>query len=272
MTVIRRLSACLLAAATLVLSGCFAGSDLSTGVPTSDSPVQTGPGGPVRAKDRPVTTDAPATASASADELTPVPVVAGKAMLTPDNTSIGFVGTHVGSKPDPRIGGFAQFSGTAEVDQAAKTLKSASVEIKTDSLWTMIPPLTGHLKSPDFFNTREHPTAEFVTKGIAPVPDKPGEFTMTGALALLGKTKELSFPVKLNIGDSGLTLTGTFSLDRTVFGMDRVQDKVEKGVTVKLAIGKKTEPQTGGGPGGPGFAGGRPGGPGPRGKRPPAKE
>ncbi|MGO9919195.1 MAG: hypothetical protein ACLQIB_31410 [Isosphaeraceae bacterium] len=56
--------------------------------------------------------------------------------------------------------------------------------------------------------------------------------------------------------------------------MDRVQDKVEKGVTVTLAIGKKTVPLTGGGPGGPGFGrGGRPGGPGrASGKRPPANE
>jgi len=199
-----------------------------------------------------------------------VPIADGKATLTPDNTSIGFVGTHVGPKPDPRTGGFAQFTGSAEVDTATKTLKSASVEIKTDSLWTPIPPLTGHLKSPDFFNTQKHPTAQFATKGITPIADRPGEFTMSGTLTLLGKTNELSFPVKVNIHERGLTLSGTFTLDRTIFGMDRVQDKVEKGVSVTLAIGKKTEPQSGGGPGYPG--GGRPGGPGQAsGKRPPGK-
>ncbi len=271
---IRRLSPSLLTAATMILCGCSAGADLGPGVPTGDPPAQSGPNGSSRPKDRPVASGAPCAAPAAAGELTPVPIAAGKATLTPENTSIGFVGTHVGAKPDPRTGGFAQFTGTAEVDPMSKTLKSASVEIKTDSLWTQIPPLTGHLKSPDFFDTQKHPTAQFLSKGVAPIPDKPGEFTMTGTLTLLGKANELSFPVKVNVGDSGLTLSGSFTLDRTIFGMDRVQDKVEKGVTVTLAIGKKTVPLTGGGPGGPGFGrGGRPGGPGrASGKRPPANE
>ncbi len=267
---IRRLSASCLTAVSLVLAGCSAGADLGPGVPTDGPSAQTGPGKPFRSKDRSVASSAPAAGPTAAGELTPVPIADGKAILTPDNTSIGFVGTHVGSKPDPRTGGFAQFTGTAEVDTSAKALKSASVEIKTDSLWTQIPPLTSHLKSPDFFDTQKHPTAQFLSKGIAPIADKPGEFTMTGVLTLLGKTNELSFPVKVKVDDNGLTLSGSFNLDRTIFGMDHVQDKVEKGVTVTLAIGKKTEPQTGGGAGFGG--GGRPGGPGPRGKRPPAKE
>ena len=271
---IRRLYASLLTAATMILSGCSAGADLGPGGPTGAPLAPAGPGSPFRAQDRSVASGAPAPASASAGELTPVPIADGKATLTPDNTSIGFVGTHVGPAPNPRTGGFAQFTGTAEVDLAGKTLKSASVEIKTDSLWTQISPLTNHLKSPDFFDTQKHPTAQFATKGLAPISDKPGEFRMTGTLTLLGKTKELSFPVKLNIGDGGLTLAGSFTLDRTDFGMDRVQDKVQKLVTVTLAIGKKTEPQTGGGPGGPGFpGGGRPCGRGQaKSKCPPANE
>jgi len=261
LTVIRRLSASLLTAATLILSGCSAGTDLGPGAPLGGPPTGAAARSPGRATNRPSASGTAAPAVASVGELTPVPVVDGKAILTPDNTSIGFVGTHVGSTPNPRTGGFAQFTGTAEVDPAGKTLKSASVEINTDSLWTPIPPLTNHLKSPDFFDTQKTPTARFLTKGIAPIPDKAGVFTITGDLTMLGKTKEVSFPAKVKIGDSGLTLSGSFALDRTVFGMDRVQDKVQKEVTVTLAIGKKTEPQTGGGPGGPGFpGGGRPGG------------
>jgi polyisoprenoid-binding protein YceI len=272
MTVIRGFSVSCVAALSLILSGCSAGTDLGPGVAVGGPPAGTAARGPGRADDRPSTSGAATAPAASAGELTPVPVADGKAILTPDNTSIGFVGTHTGLKPDPRTGGFALFTGNAEVDTAGKTLKSASVEIKTDSLWTQIPPLTGHLKSPDFFNTQKHPTARFVSKSIAPIPAQASDqFTITGDLTLLGTTKEVSFPAKVNIGDSGLTLSGSFTLDRTEFGMDRVQDKVQKGVTITLAIGKKTEPQTGGGPGFTG--GGRPGGPGQaNGKRPPAKD
>lgn len=250
----RRLSAAFLTAATLIFAGWFAGPNLvsaglAVGDPASDfdPPPQRGggPGGAV--------------ASAGGDQkLTPVTITNGKAILTPDNTSIGFVGTHTGANPNPRLGGFAQFSGIAEVDTASNTLRSATVDIKTGSLWTTIPPLTEHLKSPDFFNANKFPAAKFVTKSIAPIADKPGEFTMTGELTLLGRTKDVSFPVKIELTGDGLTLAGKFTLDRTRFGMDHIQEKVEKGVTVTLAIGKKTQPQTGGAPGfGPRRPGGR---------------
>jgi polyisoprenoid-binding protein YceI len=216
--------------------------------------------------------------TAAAAELTPVPIADGKAILRPSNSSIGFVGTHTGAKPDPRVGGFAEFSGTADVDTATKTLKSASVEIQTGSLWTQIPPLTSHLKSPDFFDTTKYPTARFLTKSIASSAGKASDqLTITGELTLLGKTKDVTFPAKVTISESGLTLSGSLTVDRTEFGMDRVQDKVQKAVTINLAVGKKTEPQAGGGPGGPGGPGFpgrmRPGGTGgPKGKRPPGNE
>jgi hypothetical protein len=43
-----------------------------------------------------------------------VPVQAGTANLTPQNTKIQFVCAHVGARPDPRKGGFAKFSGKAQ--------------------------------------------------------------------------------------------------------------------------------------------------------------
>ena len=51
---------------------------------------------------------------------------AGPITLSPDNTKIEFVGTHVGTKPDPRVGSFAKFAGKMEVDAAAKRYFPAS--------------------------------------------------------------------------------------------------------------------------------------------------
>jgi len=257
--VIRRFSAVFLCASTLILTGCSAGSDLDPSRPPVGPVADAAAPRPARGSDPGGPSSADTKPAASAVELTPVPIADGKATLSPANTSIGFVGTHTGSRPDPRIGGFAEFTGTAEVDAAGKTLKSTSVEIQTGSLWTQIPPLTNHLKSADFFDTGRHPTARFRSKSIAPEPDKGIDaFTISGELTLLGKTKGISFPAKIKVGESGLTLSGTFTLDRTDFGMDRAQEKVKKGVTINLAIGKKTEPQAGAGPGGPGFGRGRP--------------
>ena len=167
---------------------------------------------------------------------------AGKLDLSPENAKIEFVGTHAGDKPDPRTGGFEKFTGKAEFDPAAKALLAVSVDIETGSLWTEFDKLTNHLNSPDFFDTREHPTAKFVSTKVTPGSgDKPTE--ITGKLMLLGNTKEIKFPATVKVGDDGLKLTATFTIDRTDFGMDKLVDKVEKPVTLNVAIGEKTQPK-----------------------------
>lgn len=187
----------------------------------------------------------------------PVPVELGVAKLTPENTKIGFVGTHAGNKPDPRTGGFAKFSGQAEVDSDGKTLKSVSVEIETGSLWTQMPPLTAHLNSPDFFDTREYPAAKFESTSIAAGGDG-GQLTITGNLTLLAATREVSFPANVTISAEGVTLKAKFDIDRAEFGMDKLVERVEKAVSLTVVIGEKTQPQQG--PGGVGGGRGGPGG------------
>jgi hypothetical protein len=57
-----------------------------------------------------------------------VPLAGGAAVIGPENTKLQFVCAHVGTKPDPRKGGFAKFSGKAQVDAATKSLKSFSLD------------------------------------------------------------------------------------------------------------------------------------------------
>jgi polyisoprenoid-binding protein YceI len=171
---------------------------------------------------------------------TPVAVVDGKATLAPANTSIGFVGAHLGEKPDPHAGGFEAFAGSLGVDTAAKALTSAAVEIETGSLWTEIGNLTTHLKSPDFFDVKQHPKATFQSTAIAPGA-KAGEVSITGDFTLLGVTKPITFPAKVSISDAGVTLEATFAIDRTAFGMNYGVDKVDRNVAVSLAVGRKTQ-------------------------------
>jgi polyisoprenoid-binding protein YceI len=151
--------------------------------------------------------------------------------LTPQNTKIQFVCAHAGDKPDPRTGHFAAFTGTAAVD--GSTLKSITVDIDTKSITTEFEKLTGHLKSPDFFDVNEHPKAKFVSKTITAKPD--GKVEITGDLTLHGVTKSITFPATVSTA-SGLTLTSEFKLDRTQFGMNFATDKVEKDVTMTVTI------------------------------------
>jgi polyisoprenoid-binding protein YceI len=165
-----------------------------------------------------------------------VPIQAGAATLTPQNSKIQFVCAHVGPRPDPRKGGFGKFSGKAQIDAAAKTIKSLEVEIETASLFTEFDMLTNHLKSPDFFEVRRHPTASFVSTKI-----EPGTLTkITGKLTLHGVTKEISFPVTYEVTDSGLTLKSEFTLDRSEFGMNFDPKKVENKVSLTVVVGEKS--------------------------------
>ena len=58
------------------------------------------------------------TAQATKTKSTPVSVNStnGKLIceLAPSNTSIEFIGTHVGDKPKPRLGGFKKFKGRVD--------------------------------------------------------------------------------------------------------------------------------------------------------------
>jgi polyisoprenoid-binding protein YceI len=163
--------------------------------------------------------------------------------LTPENTRIQFVGTHIGDRPDPRTGGFEKFKGTMELEPATGVLKSVAVEIDTGSLWTEIPKLTNHLKSVDFFEVRQFPTAAFKSTAIKPAAG--GKYEVTGNLTLHGVTKAIKFPATLKSGPEGPVLRSEFKIDRTAFDMTWGPDRVEKQVSMTVTVGEKIEPGKG---------------------------
>ena len=65
--------------------------------------------------------------------------------LTPENTKIEFIGTHVGPDPDPnaRTGHFAELAGTALI--ADDDIQSIQIEIQTASVST---PIASHSSRP----------------------------------------------------------------------------------------------------------------------------
>ena len=173
------------------------------------------------------------------EQAQPVPIRGGVASLSPENTTISFVGTHEGPKPDPRTGGFAAFSGKVEVNEGSTQVQSIQFEIATSSLRTEIPKLTAHLKSPDFFDVRQHPQAEFHSTTIND-GSQDGALDVSGEFRLLGVTQEVSIPATVSVTDQGLTLNSVFSLDRRRFGMTYGQGRVNNNVEIRVNIGVPT--------------------------------
>lgn len=75
--------------------------------------------------------------------------------------------------------------------------------------------LTGHLKSPDFFNVEKYPTAKFELTSIEPAT---GEFNsvVTGNLTIQDVTKSIQFNANVTVTDSYVQVKSEdFSVDRT---------------------------------------------------------
>ena len=179
-----------------------------------------------------------ATLDADTATLTAVSVDSGVASFSEANAQINFVGEHEGPKPDPRKGGFSEFSGQIKVG-GDSSIESVSFDIDTGSLFTEIDKLTGHLKSPDFFDVRQHPKASFASTAVAK-GDSADELQVTGDLTLLGNTQEITIPAKASVTSDGVTLVSDFTIDRTNFGMTYGDGKVKKEVSIKVMIGAPT--------------------------------
>ena len=153
--------------------------------------------------------------------------------LTPQNTTIGFVGSHiVETPPDPeaRSGTFKEFTGAAVVADGA--LQSLTVEIDVASLDTGNEKLDNHLKSADFFDVRENPRASFQSTNIAAGD---GNLVIQGDLSLLKAVKPIEFEAEVST-EGGLELQAEFDIDRTEFGMNYGTDKLEKAVRLSVSV------------------------------------
>jgi len=141
--------------------------------------------------------------------LAPALTIAADFPLNEKNTTVKFVGSKPKGKHD---GGFKSVSGNASVDNNDLTSLKISLDIDTKSLYSDNDKLTKHLQSPDFFGVENNPKAKFVSTKV----EKSGDnYKITGELTMLGKTKSIDFPATLAVGADGLTVSASFTIDRT---------------------------------------------------------
>jgi polyisoprenoid-binding protein YceI len=164
----------------------------------------------------------------------------GASAITPENATIGFVGSKVTGSHN---GGFKLFKGTFEVVPTKLESSKITAEIDTNSIFTDTDRLTNHLKSPEFFDVAKFPTSTFVSTGIeAGVKDpkaKDATHTVTGNLTLHGITKSISFPAKIAVSGDKATLDSEFFINRKDFGITypgKANDLIRDEVVIKLAV------------------------------------
>lgn len=111
-----------------------------------------------------------------------------------DHTAVTFSWGHLGlSRQSGRI---RELEGRLEFDPANPEAGKVDVTLKVASLWTGVPALDTHLKSPDFFNADEHPTITFKSTAARKTGEKTGE--VTGDLTIMGMTRPITLQVRWN--------------------------------------------------------------------------
>jgi len=194
----------LLTAAMAVLCGCSDPADKVTKADTSS------------------VTNAAAAAPASAD--------AKEYVIQPDS-KIEFTGSKVTGKHD---GGFKAFDGTVSVVQGKIT--GAQVKIDMQSTWSDAEKLTGHLKSPDFFDVDKFSVSTFTVTTIEGEGDAA---KVTGNLELHGVTKSISFPAKIEVNDESAHVTAEFAINRKDFGIvypGKTDDLIRDDVVIRFDL------------------------------------
>lgn len=180
------------------------------------------------------TATAAPSASAAAVALPEKP--AGAITIAPPQSKIEFTGSKVSGKHD---GSFQQFDGwIALADEKPETAKIA-VAIDMTSVKSDDEKLTGHLKSPDFFDVEKNPKATFVSTEIKPGGEKGATHTITGNLNLRGVEKSVTFPATIKVAADKVTAKSEFSINRKDWNIvyaGKADDLIRDGVVIKLDL------------------------------------
>jgi polyisoprenoid-binding protein YceI len=119
---------------------------------------------------------------------TAAPTLTGTYALDATHSRLGFVARH--AMVTKVRGSFEDFEGTAVLDFDDPTRSSADVTFQVASINTGNAQRDEHLRTNDFFDVPNHPTATFTSTGIRVLGDD--KLEMDGELTLKGVTKPVT--------------------------------------------------------------------------------
>jgi polyisoprenoid-binding protein YceI len=156
--------------------------------------------------------------------------------IDPAHTRVGFAARHFGINTVK--GKFNEFAGKLVMD--GNVLKEATATIQVQSIDTGVKQRDDHLRTPDFFDAKAHPTITFKTKRIENAGSQVvmiGDFTMRGVTKELRLPVTLSKPIKDPWGATRVGLETKAKLNRKDYGI-KYNDVLESGIA---AVGDEIE-------------------------------
>ena len=112
--------------------------------------------------------------------------------IDPTHTFVSFEVAHFGTSMNR--GRWDKKEGTVQFDRAGKTGR-VEITIDMNSINSGVPPFDNHLKSKDFFDTANHPTAKFVGDKFVFSGDK--VTAVEGTLTMMGKSNPVTLKANL---------------------------------------------------------------------------
>ena len=225
---IRSLSLSLALSSTLILAAC---EDPAEGVaPATVSPATA-----------PATTETAGTVAAGGRTASAAATARETLAIDRATSSVGFTGSKVTGSHD---GTFGEFDGSIDLDPASVTASSVRVTIQVASLAIEPERLATHLRTGDFFQVDQFPTATFESTSITAgatgnVGDRPATHTVAGNLTMRGQTRAISFPAIVTVGDDAVTAQSEFSINRQDFGIAYAgmpDDLIRNDVIIRFSV------------------------------------
>lgn len=180
--------------------------------------------------------------AASADDK-PAPALSGRFTVDGVHSTVQFQCMHLGTSW--AFGRFDTISGNVNFDPAKPESSSVEITIDTRSVNTAAPKRDDHLKSGDFLDTAQFPTATFKSTKVA---KKGGTtYTVTGDLMLHGVTKSVTFDMDHTGGidhpkmGKKVGFLGHLSIQRSAYGITTMTDALgdEVKLTFSVEAGKE---------------------------------
>lgn len=142
------------------------------------------------------------------------------------------------SELDWVFGRFNDFSGEFTIDSSDPSKSTFTMKINPNSVDTNNAKRDGHLKSPDFFNTKQFPTMGFTSTSVKPIE---GGFEVTGDFSFHGQTKPVTFNLKggktvMMKGTQKTGYTAEFPIKRSEFGVSKFSPMLGDDVWVTVSF------------------------------------
>jgi polyisoprenoid-binding protein YceI len=156
-----------------------------------------------------------------------------KYVFTPAS-QVNFVGSKVTGSHQ---GGFKAFTGHFTIKDGAPVGNDHKAVIDMASTFADDEKLTGHLKSPDFFDIEKFPQATFDVTGFK--KDSETAYSVSGNFTLHGQTKNISFPATVNQSGDAVRIDAKFDINRKDFGIvyaGKADDLIRDEVVIELKL------------------------------------